>query len=44
MVLNSKALEEAGTTFWITGVKLTGCVRTVEDRSQWVGDFDISIR
>lgn len=44
MVLNLKALEEAGTTFWIAGVESKGCVRTVENRSRWVGHFDISIR
>lgn len=44
MVLNLKALEEAGTTFWIAGVELKGCVRTVENRSRWVGDFDMSTR
>jgi hypothetical protein len=44
VVLNLKALEEAGTTFWIAGVELKGCVRTVENVLRRFGDFDISVR
>jgi len=44
VVLNLKASEEAGTTFWIAGVELKGCVRTVENVLRRFGDFDISVR